>query len=217
MNSTEVVDTFRLEVNDLATPQLWSDDEAFEYLDDAQNQFCLHVDGIADATSSLTQLDITTTTDEVELSPLILKFRAGYLTSTGKPISIINYEDMHQMRLRFDGTTGEVQYLVIGLQAGYGKYYPYPISADTLQLYVDRLPLERITSAGSQELEIPRQHHTHLTLWMRARAYRKQDAAVYDKRLADEFEARFMNYCAEAKKQRDKAKHKTRVVKYGGI
>ena len=47
MNSTELLGTFREEMNDLQTPYLWSDALLYRYINDAQEMFCRRTEGIA--------------------------------------------------------------------------------------------------------------------------------------------------------------------------
>ena len=219
MDAAEVVDQFRSDVNDVAEPKLWPDEEVFRYLDDAQKMFCRLGGGLGDATTpAITALPVTIGNDTLKLHPSILKFRDAYTVSDGQPIEIINYKDFRRLGLRWDGSTGPVRYVVIGMQPHHARLYPNPTVTDTIQTMVDRLPLESISvDDTSAELEIDEQHHPHLTLWMRHRAYAKQDSETYDKQKSADFEAQFRAYCALAFEEKNRAMHKTRVVEYGGL
>ena len=87
----------------------------------------------------------------------------------------------------------------------------------TVNLAVFRLPLVAITDDGDQALEIDEQHHEHLLLWVKHRAYDKQDAETFDRRKSDDFAARFRTYCADVKKEQDRARRVVSAVAYGGI
>ena len=217
MDSTSLLSTFRLDVVDVETPTLWSDDEILGYADDAQKMFCRKVHGFNDATTpSVTQLAVTTTTDVAPTSPLILKVRKAYLASDGTEIDVINYENLRQYGLRLDGRTGPVRMLVTGMTDHVAKLYPFPTVADTIQLLVERLPLAAITDVD-QPLEIDSQHHRSLLLWMKHLAYDKQDAETRDPKKSADYEQRFLAYCDQARREKERANHKTRVVAYGGI
>ena len=216
MNSTEILEVFRETVSDEEIPYLWSDAEAYRFMNDAQRVFCRETGGLGDGSSVLTQLAYDGTTDWVTVSPLILKFRDATDNATGKEVTIVNYEDLRKHGLAFDGRTGPVRNLVIGIEAGRARLYPAPTEAGQINLIVDRLPLKQITDSD-QKLEIADQHHEHLVLWMAHRAYNKQDAETMNNRKAAEFEARFKQYCFDAKAEKERAMHKTRVVSYGGI
>lgn len=93
-----------------------------------------------------------------------------------------------------------------------------PIDVDlTAHLSVFRLPLVTITDDGDQALEIDEQHHLHLLLWAKHLAYDKQDAETFDRRKSDDFAARFRMYCADVKKEQDRARRVVGTVAYGGI
>lgn len=218
MDSQAVVDRFRSDVDDLATPQLWSDDDVFGYLDDAQKMFCRRAWGLGDISSPITKLAILINATRITLSDRVLKIRSAYRTSDGRPVEIINFEDMGRLSLRFDGRTGPIQYLIIGLEPRTVVPYPVPNVVDTVQLVIDRMPLTDLTlDDAPQNLEIDSQHHRHLTLWMRHLAYSKQDSEAFNQKKADKFEADFLAYCDMAKEEKARAMHKTRIVRYGGI
>ena len=216
MDSTELRDQFRADVVDQVEPFLWSDDEVFSYMDDAQKMFCRLTGGLGDATSALTTITYNTATDWVATSPLILKIRDAFRAVDGRPIAVINYEDLASSGLRFDGRIDVPRALIIGMEADKARLYPFPSVGDSIRLVVDRLPLKPITDAD-QKIEIAAQHKTGLSLWMKARAYDKQDAETFDRNKAEKFDQKFRDYCAAAKLEKDRAKHKTRIVGYGGI
>lgn len=216
MDSGALLDAFRSEVADTEAPFLWDDDEALTYLDDAQKMFCRLTGGIGDASSSVTQLTSSTDTDWLALSPLILKIRDITRVATGREVEVVNFEDMRRHGWRFDGVPGPVRRIVIGMEPGRVRLHPYPDQAETFQMIVDRLPLRRISDVN-QKLEIAEQHHAALLWWMKARAYGKQDAETYDRTKSAECEQRFRLVCDDAKAEKDRAMHKTRVVSYGGI
>lgn len=219
MNSQELLRLFRSDVSDEAAPPLWSDVDIYSYIDDAQKQFCRLTGGIPDAsTAEVTEVVAIVAAPTVELHESILKIRAAYRTSDGREVEIVNYEDMPAKGLRFDGSDGPVRRLVIGMDENVARWLPIPDAQETVQLVVDRLPLCEVTaSKAPQKLEVSHKHHHGLMHWMKARAYGKQDAETYNKVKSVEFEAKFRQYCADAKQEKDRKKHKTRVVQYGGL
>jgi hypothetical protein len=216
MDSSQLLDLFRSEMSDVDLPTLWSDDEIFNYIDDAQKMFCRLAHGINDAMSKVTQISVLTTTDTAATSPTILKIRQAYQVSDGQPIEIINYEDLGRLGVRLDGRTGPVKMLITGMSQDMVKLYPAPNVANTIQLLVERLPLKGITGSG-QLLEINDRHHPHLLLWVKHRAYLKQDSETRDDKKAADMKMAFKEYCELAFREKERAMHKTRVVVYGGI
>jgi len=216
MDSTELLDQFRRDVVDIEEPQLWSDDEVFSYIDDAQKQLCRHVGGIADASSPMTVLPYDAGQDWLKQDDRILKVRTAYQVSDGREIVLINFEDMPTHSLRFDGRTGTPKFLVLGIEEHKARLYPTPVVADTVQLHIDRMPLKKIDDSD-QLLEVSDRHFRGLLLRVKALAYTKQDAETLDRDKAQRFDGEFAAYCEQARKEKERAKHKTRVVAYGGI
>lgn len=216
MDAEGLVAAFRVDVADTETPYLWSDDEAYGYVDAAQKMFCRFTDGIADATSSVCSLLITPGEPWVGLSPLVLKVRDAYRVDTGRRIGIANVEDMARNGWRFDGNNGRVQALIAGMSENKLRVYPTPNETVTVQLTVFRMPLLNV-SESQKNLEIGEQHHWYLLDWMKHLAHKKQDAETYDKGRSDLFEQSFRSYCDQTKREQERLRHKPRVVAYGGL
>lgn len=217
MNTTELLDLFRSDTADVEEPFLWPDLEVLGYMNDAQRMFCRLTDGIPDAsTPEVTLIDVSIGDDWVDTHPALRTVRGIVRADTGRPIEVLNYEDMQSRGLRFDGVSGAVMYLIIGMEDNRARVHPVSNEAVTLQLTVYRMPLADITDTD-QRFEISTEHHEHLLLWMKARAYGKQDADTYDKRKADDFEAKFLAYCENAKQEAARRRHKPRAVMYGGL
>lgn len=228
MNSGELYDLFRSDVVDVELPYLWSDTEVYRYMNDAYRMFVRLTGGIPDSTSDLTQVPIVTGEATAEVSPLILRFRMAYLASTGHEVQIINQEDFGQIRrddygitrpIVMDNSSGPVRYMVVGQDRAQVRWLQVPAADDVAQLSVYRLPLDTIAE-GSTTFEFPEigeEHHEHLLLWMKARAYGKQDAETFDRGRRDENKRMFEEYCSNAKAEWERYKHKTRVTSYGGL
>ena len=217
MNSTELLETFREEMNDVETPHLWSDALIYRYINEAQEMFCRKTEGIEDSSSPLCRLEIEEGTDWYLLSRKILKVREAVDTRTGRPYEIMNMEKASTKGVLFNGNPGPLKLFVTGLEKSKLRAWPVPSVATTVELRVFRLPLETITDDGDQELEIDEQHHLALLMWVKHRAYGKEDAETFDRRKSDEFEMRFYAYCAEAFKEQGRARRSVGTVIYGGI
>jgi hypothetical protein len=228
MDSTALLQRFRAEVRDEATPYLWSDAEIFGYIDDAQKMFCRMHGGIADSSSALTTLVAAAGAEFVTVSPLILKIRAVRNAATGRDIQLLNYEDLqlggaggqydygqYVSNFRFDSTPGEVTGAVEGMEPNKLRLVAIPLEETTLKLVLYRMPRLTIDSAGLP-LEIDEHHHRHLLHWMKYLAHQKQDAETYDRGRAEQFRNEFEMYCDRAKAERERREHKYRAVAYGG-
>ena len=195
-------------------------------MNDSYVMFVRLTGGVPDSTSPVTQIPVYTGEANAEISPLILRIRDAQLVSLGRPLKIINHTDLPLVSLPDYGTirdvylnnlSGEVRYMLIGQQRGLVTWIQVPAEDDTVQLSVYRLPLERIVGPEQEFSDIGEEHHEHLLLWMKSRAYGKQDAETFDKGRRDEYKAAFTEYCSMAKAEWERAKSKVRSVAYGGI
>ncbi len=216
MTAGELLAVFRSEMNDDQLPYLWTDADVYRYIDDAQKMFCRNTDGIGDAsTPAVVDIAVIPGTTWVNTHPSIRLMRRATRTDTGRPVEIVNFQDMADRQWFFDGRTGPVKALVIGEEPYRARVFPDSSETVTVRLLVYRMPLEIIE--GDQDFEIVEKHHQHLLLWTKALAYLKQDAETYDKTKSVEFENKFLAYCEKSKLEDRKEKHKTRIVRYGGL
>jgi hypothetical protein len=159
MNSTELLEYFRLQVMDnVRNPYLWSDSEIITYMNEAQSMFCRLPDGIADATTREV-IAVPVVTGEIfsETHPSILHFRNATMVSTGNELDIKNHTDIH----KWTNQTGGVTQLIVGLQDNLVRWNYTPAVDDEVNLLVYRLPLEEITDVD-QDLEVDIRHHVSL-------------------------------------------------------
>ena len=226
MNSSELYDTFRSDVTDVAKPYLWSDDEVWRYMDAAYKMFVRLTGGISDFISDATQIEVAVGEKVADLHPSILRVTSAQLLSTGRSLYIANLLDMQNVsesdygsvrRLIADDRDGPVHSMIIGRQKDKVEWVNRPVEADVVQLSVFRLPLETIVGAGQEFTDVHDTHHTYLLDWMKHLAHKKQDAETFDKGRAEQFKKDFENYCFFAKAELERMRHKTRVVEYGGI
>lgn len=226
MTSDELYDLFRRDVVDTAKPYLWSDDEVYAYMNDAYTMFVRLTGGISDYTSDATTVTAAQGEPLAEISQSILLVRTATLDPTGDTVRVINAQDVENLsdedfgllrRLNTSTTVGKVKYMVIGMQPGVVRWVNTPDADYTVKLLVERLPLAEITGPGQALSDVASHHHLHLLKWMRSLAYNKQDAETFDKLKAEKEQLAFESYCSFAKREKDRYKHKVRVVRYGGI
>lgn len=218
MNSTELIDLYRKEMRDTEEPYLIEDATLYAYLNDAQQWFCRLTEGIEDSrTPEITRLAVTPGEEWYRTSPLILKVREAVFANMGAPVGVVNAEKATKLGLVFDGRTGPLQYMVAGLDKNYLRAWPVPNEAATVELRVFRRPLEAITDAGDQTLEIDDHHHMHLLLWMKHLTYDNHDTEMFNKRKSDEYKAKFEAYCFKAMKEQERARRVVGTVIYGGL
>ena len=85
MDSTRLFELFRSDVADEAKPYLWKDIEVWEYMDSAYKAFVRLTGGIADFTSSITEVSATANEPTSEVSKRILRFMYAQRTSDNRP------------------------------------------------------------------------------------------------------------------------------------
>lgn len=234
MTPTELLARFRSDMSDAEAPYLWTDADGVAYMKAAQTEFCRpnRGGGIRDASSDLTRVELAVGEKFAEISPLITRVRGARLESTGRPLSILNHDDLYppqgsvsEAPLPFHISTinsaGDICALVTDVEDNAVQVVHVPAEVDTVLLVVDRLPQNTLTSPSAGvvtgSLEVAAQYHEVLLLWMRRMAYMKQDADTFDQGKADEYEARFIAACALAADERRLRDHKPRLIRYGGL
>lgn len=217
MNSSEALEVFREEMNDEAAPFLWSDSWFFRALDEAQKNFCRWTEGIEDAsTPAITQATILAGDEWVDLDKRVLKVREVVNVATGRPYKVHNMEDAVRLGVVFGGRVGQIEAFVAGLSKQKLRAWPQPTEDTDIEMRVFRLPLVGITDAGDEEFEIDEQHHQPLLLWVKSRAYGKEDIETFNRSKRDDYETRFRVYCEAAKREQVRLRHTVGTVAYGG-
>lgn len=225
MDSTRLYELFRSDVADEAKPYLWKESEVWEYMDSAYKTFVRLTGGVADFTSSITEVSATAAEPTSQISKRILRIMSARRASDGRDIEIINATDVGRMTtpdygqlkpLVMDSTPGPIRCMVIGMQRGVVRWINVPEVDETVNLHVYRLPTEDITGDGQEFVDVDDHHHIKLLLGMKALAYQKQDAETFDRSKATENEILFTRYCEQVRAEFEREKHKTRVVAYGG-
>lgn len=226
MNSLELMQQFRRDIDDVADPKLWSDGEVAYYANDAQRMFCRLTNGISDSSSIACDLDVVVGQVEFDLHPSIMRIRRAMRSSDGRQVQILNVDDVDQMGHRLNKRSGPVDSMIIGMDENAGRWGVVPSIKDTITLTVFRLPLNTIkpidpavplADQKKVKLEIPEQHHWHLLMWMKHLAYGRQDSDTYDARKADINERAFRTYCQQAKNEQDNTRRVARPIMYGGL
>lgn len=226
MFSDELLCAFREDTVDNVAPYLWSDEEVYRYMNDAYFMFVRCTGGIADGSSSITQITATTSTATTAIDASIMRIRTARNTTLNKPITVVNVQDedyawREDYGLLFSGydptTEGRPDYMIIGEEDEKVRWIQVPDADYAVQLVVERLPLIRITRSKQPFTGVREEHHYHLLKWMRHLAYRKQDADTFNLVKSDQERDDFIAYCDLATNEKATRRHKVRVVKYGGL
>lgn len=225
MTTDELYDLFRSDVVDTARPYLWSDNEVYAYMNDAYYMFVRLLGGISDYSSDACYVPVIIGQAVAEIDPSILRIRQATL-SNGRDVRIINAQDTTHLndedfgvlrRLNMTDSTGAVRYMVIGLEPDNVRWVNIPDQNDTVNLLIERLPRAPLTDNSSSIDDVKPHHHIHFLKWMKHLAYNKHDAETFNKTKSEEMKIAFYEYCDLARREKEVAKHKPRVVAYGGI
>ena len=212
MDTTELLTLFRAEVRDQEVPYLFENEQVYAYINAAQLEFCRLTEGIEDGRSF--KLAGVPGQEWYPIDKRVLKLRKAYFTATGHPVEVVNQEKAEPLGIRFDGRPGPTKALVAGIQKGMLRAWPLPNEAAEIALDVFRLP--KPVGEGDQ-LEIDEQHHIYLLHWVKHLAYSVHDAETFDRRRAEEYEAKFRAYCARARDEQTRARRQVSTVMYGGL
>jgi hypothetical protein len=224
VNTTELKDYFRTQVRDDVAPYLWSDEELYVYMNEAQRSFVRRTGGIFDITSEATEVSVTENEAYSDLHPSILHIRKALLDD--RDLMLVNLADAQSASAQDDflssfmpavsNQPGTVTRMVIGEERNKCRWISIPDADATVRLAIARLPLDDLTADG-QELEVAPEHHVPLIDGMMALAYLKQDADTFNPKAAEEGAVRFRAYCDQVWKEWERYRHKPRTVSYGGL
>lgn len=206
MTPNALLELFRTEVADLEEPPLWTDQEIRIYIDEAETMFYRFTGGYG----AIETLSLAPGDEWADYPEGVLKIRGANRADNGRPVAILNYEDL----TRLDDRTGTLQSLVIGMTDAI-RLYPKLNESVEVNLLVDRLPERTVSAAG--KFHTPALHHYSLLYWVKRCAYLKEDAETFDRGRSQDNEARFRDYCQQVDLENGRAKHKNRVVMYGGL
>lgn len=226
MTPSELLALFRREVDDTVEPYLWSDEEFFAYLNEAQEVHVRLTGGIADRRSPLSRITYKAGDQFKKYDEKILRIQGAW-DENNNVITVQNYDSLNAGYLeddygrRFnagldDNKTGQIKHLITDVDAGDIQLYPIPDHDGFIRMYVRRLPRDEITSLSS-ELEISSYHHMNLLNWVKFKAYMKQDAETFDGTRAGEFKSAFVDGLSAARRDKEAREDRKRVVQYGGI
>jgi hypothetical protein len=234
MTPLDLYTRFRSDVDDTVEDFLWSDLEVFGYMEDAQSMLCRLTDGIRDATSEATRLDVVSGEPWVELHPSILRVRSATLGNGTRPLVILSYEDEMKQAPDYRSwpygwnfatdemyLSGPVNTLLIGMEEGKLRLVRTPTVDGVINLLIERLPLQTMLVESPEDLpetfEVRAEHHLALLMWMKHLAYGKQDAETFDKEKSSVMEQAFYAYCTKAMDEKKRRNHKPRLITYGGL
>jgi hypothetical protein len=227
MTAGELVALFRAYSGDTAPPYVWSDVELLLFANDAYFMFVRLTGGVPDLLSDDACLvQAQAGNPYSDLSSSVLVVRQATLEPSGEAVRVINAQDVEHLndedygvlrRINTSSMQGKVRYMVVGMQPGVVRWVNVPDVQYDVRLLVDRLPLKSITSLSQSFTDVAEHHHLHLAKWIEHLAFSKPAEGADDPKRSEAAKMAFEQYCYQAKLEKERYKHKVRVVRYGGI
>jgi len=187
MTLSDLIALFRSEADDTVAPFLWSDADALDYANDAQDEACRRARLLVDSsTNGICNLAVTVLgAGLLTLDPRILFVRRARF-SGALPLRRMNMQDMESMNPYWQNTVaGMPKVFIPDYETGKLLIWPPPDAAATLLLTVVRMPLVSMAANGDAP-EIAARWHRSLRHWMLYRAYSKQDSQSNDPKKASD-------------------------------
>ena len=209
MDTTELLNLFRVELRDQEQPYLYADETIYAYINAAQVEFCRLTEGIEDGRSF--KLNIAPGTEWYPINKRILKLRKAYRADTGRPVEILNQERTEQRGVRFDGRTGPLKALVAGIEKSTLRAWPIPDETVEVVLDVFRLPKQDI-SGPDDECEVDDLHVPTLMHYALYRAYSRPDPDTMDRVRSQYFREQFDAACVRATREQGRARKPNHVT-----
>lgn len=179
MNLGELIEEYRDESHDHATPPYMSDERLARFATQGQNEACRRGNLLTDSTSDFCTLNVTAGEPMLELDRLILDVSRVRLASTALPLSVALTKKMDEEVPGWEDHFGTPTHYIPDYQTGYLRTYPIPLEDDEARITATRLPLKELVADGD-EPEIRLEAHMALVQWMLHRAYATQDTDLVD-------------------------------------
>ena len=202
MTFGDLIDEFRFEAADDASPPFWPDEYLAKIASQAEQEACRRGALILDSSSPFCSISFGSGDNLLKLDSRILEIRRARLSVAGRRIYPITVAQLDRNNEQWESETGEPLAYVTDYQTGRVRLYPTPTTADEIQLTVRRLPLADLV-ADNDEPEIRPESHLGLVQWMLYRAYMRQDADTFNPTKAAAALAEFVREFGEKKSMRN--------------
>lgn len=190
MNLGDLIEAYRDEAHDHATPPFCSDDELVRYANEGQVEAARRAFLLTDSTSPMCTVAYAANDATVALDPRIIEVREAFIGT--EPVCLVSGKQMARFMpaWRMDTLRGQPTRLIYGVDTGKLHLHPRPAASGSIALTVYRLPLVALDD-DSDEPEIRAEWHQGIVNWMLYRAYSRRDSDRYEPTLAAESLARF--------------------------
>lgn len=197
----------------------WSNEELTRFVNEAERQACRSAFLLKSASTDF-DISVILGTSQYTLDPRIIRIKGAYLSSTGKELIPLEYEDVMGTP-NWRTITGTPTHYIADMESQTITLYPQPIANDTISLLVYRLPLQDM-SWDLSEIDTPDirvEHQIPMLYYAAFLAYMKDEANTFDPQRAEYnrqlFEKEFSNTSAYGDIRR--ARTTNRTVRYRDI
>lgn len=184
MTLGELLNLWRIELDDVAEPYLWSDTEAISYAVDAEREACRRARLLVDAsTVAVCQIALVANTALYALDSRVIRVNRVRLTGDASPLTPMMVRDLDQQWPGWEDDTGTPQVWCPDYESSKLRFVGNPTASGTANLQVVRLPLTDVNDPDDT-FEIPAVYHANLRHWMAHRAWLKRDSETYNEQNA---------------------------------
>lgn len=182
MTLRELISEFRVWADDTAQPYLWPDARVVGWFKDAEEQACRRAELLVDSSTG-ELVTATALADEkwISLDPRVVRVMRARPTGR-RPLPIIPRAEMDRTYAHWEDETGtDLVCLVPDMETRKLRVYPIPTADVTVNLTIQRLPLEPLTRENlDAEPEIDPTYHIKLVHWVMHRAFATEDSDTQD-------------------------------------
>lgn len=197
----------------------WSNEELVAHITEAVRQVYRRINPVVKYEPAF-DIAVVAGTAEYALSAKILDLHGVRLLNAKTDLEPIDHQDLWRSRNNWEEDEGKPQAYLHDYAADRIRLVPIPVEADTLKLYVSRLPLVEPTWTTNHLLVELRDEWCYSMLyWAAYLCYLKDETATYDPNKAANYKALFDQAFTQTDAYSEMRKRRTnnRPIKYGGI
>lgn len=207
----DLVESFRDDEKDSSTAPFWSDSQLVRWANMAVARFCEKTRSVYDSTSAFTLIDYRAGESVYPRHHCIIDIVQAYTTGpNGRDLEVQAPGYTSQKDLPRTGMTK-----IMVVDNADLRLYPAPQEDGQLQLEVIRRPVKTLT-IDSKLSDVPTTEREHLLLYIKHRAYRVNDAEIFDPAKSANFLAEFDQTCQEYYETAS-AGRRSGSIRYGGL
>jgi len=207
----DLVEAFRDDEKDEAKHSFWSDTQLIRWVNQAIDRFCVKTRSIYDSTSDFTLIDCAAGESVFPRHACIIDVVQAYTVgANGRDLEV---QAPGYTRQRDLPRTGMPKIVVVDNTDL--RVYPPFVAANQIQLEVIRRPI-RPVGMSERIPDVPVHEREHLLLYLKHRAYRVNDAEIFDPAKSANFLAEFDQACQEYFETAT-AGRRSGSIRYGGL